>query len=570
MSCTRRLLFLASIVAMTVACGARDGAAPPPPSSTPSPAAVAEITVEPTGPAIQWQHEWAPGAVFYQVFVRSFQDSDGDGIGDLAGVIERLDYLNDGDPATDSDLGIDGIWLMPVFESPSYHGYDVIDYESIDRDYGSNGDFTRLCDEARRRGIRVIIDFVVNHTGAGHPWFTASAKGDARYRDWYVWRQGNPGWRRPWGNGDATWHNSPEPTQDFYYGIFWGGMPDLNFRNREVRDTIKRLGSLWLARGADGYRLDATRYLIANGDGNGQADQPETHAYLREFSAHIRGEKPGALLVGENWTTTANIAPYYGSTARVRGGDELPASFNFPLADAIVSAAQNGNAKAILDVLAEMKRLYPEGVLDAPFLRNHDQIRLATELGNDPGKLRLAAAILLTMPGMPFVYYGEEIGLQNGGTGSADELKRTPMPWTGAPGGGFSTAAPWYPFAPGQAHTNVAAQTGDPDSLLRHYRDLIRMRKRSEAMREGAIEPIPLTSPGALAFIRKGPSQRVLVVHNLEPGEQRIGPLAVSIDESKPLGKPRVRLDDQSSPARGPRVWLTVPGHGSAVFELAQ
>jgi glycosidase len=193
---------------------------------------------------VQWQHDWADGAVFYEVFVRSFADSDGDGIGDLRGLIERLDYLNDGDPTTDDDLGVSGLWLMPIFPSPSYHGYDVTDYESIDSDYGTLADFADLMRETERRGIRVVLDLVLNHSSSQHPWFVDSATGSGSpYRDWYVWNATNPGWTQPWGGSFPTWHlNGIDGT--YYYGVFWGGMPDLNFMTPAVRAEARRLAAL--------------------------------------------------------------------------------------------------------------------------------------------------------------------------------------------------------------------------------------------------------------------------------------------------------------------------------------
>jgi alpha-amylase len=483
-------------------------------------------TPAPQGP-VQWQHDWVRGAVFYQVFVRSFQDSNGDGVGDLRGLIDRLDYLNDGDPATTTDLGVDALWLMPVFESPSYHGYDVVDYENIDREYGTNADFEELCQKAHARGMRIIVDFVINHTGRDHPWFKESASSPTSpKRDWYVWSETDKGWKQPWGGNYGTWHPSGGM---YYYGVFWGGMPDLNFRSPEVREEIKRIARLWLARGLDGYRLDATRYLVENGAGLGQADTAETHQYLKEFGAAVREAKPDAMLVGENWTETEIIADYFGSTAEITGGDELPLNFNFPLATAIIQAAGGSDATDVTSKLGEMKRLYPAGIIDAPFLTNHDQVRVATVLNNDPAKLRSAAAVLLTLPGAPFVYYGEEVGLQNGTT-SNDEAKRTPMPWNDGPGGGFTSATPWFPFAPGRSTANVEAQSGDANSLLSRYRALIRARDASEALRGGEITLLGTaagTSP-ILAYALTTPGETVLVVHNLGGAFTSAGPFKLT------------------------------------------
>jgi alpha-amylase len=370
-----------------------------PPSGNPSQGTPKEIAPAADG-------AWYRKAVFYEVFVRSFQDSDGDGKGDLKGLISRLDYLNDGDPNTTQDLGVDALWLMPVFASPSYHGYDVVDYERINPDYGTEEDFEQLCAEAHRRGMRVILDFVINHTGADHPWFVESASSlTSPKRDWYVWKEQDPGWRQPWDlfSNTPTWYPR---NGAYYYGVFWGGMPDLNVRNAEVRAELKRLASLWLARGADGFRLDAARYLIETGSGGGQADTPETHAFWKEFSAHVRQVKPDAVLVGENWSTTPVIASYYGSTKEVPGGDELALNFDFPLSEQILAGIKAGNAVPIASKLVDLANSYPAGTSDAPFLTNHDMVRVGSQLSGDGSKLANAAALLLTLPGAPFLYYG--------------------------------------------------------------------------------------------------------------------------------------------------------------------
>ena len=500
---TRRCLH-GSAVAVTalllaVAVGAGEPAAP---AAGPPPGAGA------------WRLDWCRGAVFYEIFVRSFADSDGDGIGDFRGLSTKLDYLNDGNPATRDDLGVSALWLMPVFASPSYHGYDVTDYERVNPAYGTEADFDSLLARAHRRGIRVILDLVLNHTSSEHPWFRdAASSPTSKHRGWYVWRPDDPGWTQPWGQG-PTWHRSGDA---YYYGIFWGGMPDLNFRNPDVREEMKRVATLWLERGVDGFRLDATRHLVETGPGERQNDSPETHAFLKEFAAHVRSVKPDAVLVGENWTDTPTIAKYFGSADRVAGGDELPMNFNFPLAAAIVEGVRDGSASSIRDVLAEMERAYPPGVLDAPFLTNHDMVRVSTQLGSDASKLRLAAAILLTLPGAPFLYYGEEVGLANG-PARGDEAKRTPMPWTGANGGGFTTGKPWHPFAPGEKTANVATETRNPRSLLSRYRELIRARAGSAALLQGSLRLLSVVGDKTpvLAFLREDASgERVLVLHHV-------------------------------------------------------
>lgn len=448
---------------------------------------------------------WWKGAVFYEIFVRSFADGNGDGVGDLNGLISRLDELNDGNPETKEDLGVDALWLMPVFESPSYHGYDTVDYEAIERDYGTNADFARLLSEAHRRGLRVIVDLMLNHTSVEHQWFAESAQSPTSpRRDWYVWSKTNPGWGQPWNPTGQSWHRRGDA---WYYGLFWSGMPDLNFRTAAVRAEMTRIATKWVGAGVDGFRLDAVRHLVETGPGAGQEGSEENHVYLRELAQAVHAARPQAAMVGEVWSTTGEIAKYFGR------GDELEMLFDFPLAGALVKSAWSGDAQAILDVLADTKRSYPVGACGAPFLTNHDQVRVATALGNDARRLRLAAALLLTMPGSPFLYYGEELGMPNG-PGSEDEWKRTPMQWSEGPGMGFTTGTAWHATAPTQLVAPVARQKGDPASLLVRYRSLIAARKASAALSRGDIEPLSAPS-SILAFLRTGGDERVLVAHNL-------------------------------------------------------
>jgi glycosidase len=477
-------LLVTSLILGALACGGERNPAltSPPPT---------DVTVPEAPP---WDLESVRGDVYYEVFVRSFADSDGDGVGDLLGLTGKLDYLR-------NDLGVDGLWLMPVFESPSYHGYDVVDYDRVDREYGTDEDLARLCEEAERRGMKVIVDLVLNHTGAGHPWFKDPGKSD-----WYVWRFNDPGWTQPWGSG-RTWH--PDRGK-YYYGLFWGGMPDLNWENAEVRDEMARVAVRWLDRGLDGFRLDATRHLVETGPGEdgGQADAPATFRVLDEFASRIRAHAPDALLVGENWTNAERIARYL---------DVLPMSFNFPLAGAIVESARTGEGTAVVSALQDMEILYPEGAHDAPFLTNHDMKRVATVLGGDERKMRLAASMLLTLPGTPFLYYGEEIGLRNG-PGSSDEEKRTPMPWNrSAPGRGFTTGKPWYGFAPGEA--DVSSQLGKEGSLLSHYAALIRLRKEFPALAIGTLSAYG-ESDGFVWWDRAADGERLRVVHDLRGGDR--------------------------------------------------
>jgi glycosidase len=502
---------------------------------------------------------WANGAVFYEVFVRSFLDSDGDGKGDLKGLVSRLDYLNDGNPSTTQDLGVDALWLMPVFTSPSYHGYDVTDYEKINPDYGTNADFDRLIADAHRRGIKIVIDLVLNHTSVEHPWFRDSASSPSSpKRDWYVWSSTGLRWPQPWNPNGQTWHarNGAD-----YYGLFSSRMPDLNFRTPAVREEVKRIAALWLRRGVDGFRLDAARYLFEDGPGDGQSDRPQTHAFWKDLAAYVRSVKPDAALIGENWTETPVIATYYGDTSRVPGGDELQLNFDFPLATRIVEGVRAGDATGIGAKLAELERTYPPGATDVPFLTNHDQRRVASELNDDPGRLRSAAAVLLSLPGTPFLYYGEEIGLDNGPE-SADEDKRTPMPWNSSPSGGFTTGQPWHELAPRHEVVNVAAETGDPGSLLSRYRKLIAARHASAALSHGGLDMLLSDGP-VLAFLRQEGSERVLVAHNLGDGQQT-ATVGVAAAGAEPLFVDEgISVDFSGGTGR---LWL--PPHASALLRL--
>jgi alpha-amylase len=550
------------VLACLVACDSSKPApapAPAPKAQAPaSPAKPAEPATAPAPAPIPIDEApWWKGAVFYQVFVRSFQDSGADGMGDFTGLVQRLDYLNDGDPATTTDLGVDAIWLMPVFQSPSYHGYDVVDYENIEEDYGGNQAFDAFVAEAHKRGIRVVLDLMLNHSGAGHPWFTESASSPTSpKRSWYVWSDKKLEWGQPWNAASPTWH---ERNGAYYYAIFWDQMPDLNFRNPEVRAEARRIAELWLGRGVDGFRLDAIRHLIEDGPGPGQSRSPETHVFLKELYAAVRKARQDAVLVGEVWSTTYDIAEYYGASGR----DELQLLFDFPLAEAIIGGVKGGSAGDIAAAITLTQTAYPAAAVGAPFLANHDQIRTATQLDNDPALLRLAAALLLTMPGTPFIYYGEEIGLQNG-PDKNDEWKRTPMPWDGSPRHGFSAGKPWYEFAPAGARTSVSAQTKDPRSLLSRYRKLIAVRKASPALSRGSVQVVaaPDGQGAVLALLRKSGDETVLVVHNLSSEPRDSGVMTAPGATAEPLfadGKARLARDGEgwraTLPARASGIW---------------
>jgi len=422
--------------------------------------------------------------VCYEVFVRSFYDSNGDGIGDLRGLTQKLDYI--------AGLGADCVWLMPVAESPSYHGYDVTNYYKIEPDYGTNDDFKAFVAAAHQRHIRVLVDLVLNHASSDHPFFQEALRDTAApYRSWFRWSS----------TGGNNWHKSPV-RDEYYYGFFWSGMPDLNFENPAVLEESKRVARYWLdSLGVDGFRLDAIRHLIEVGDQN--ANTPGTHAVLRDYGQYIRSIAPQSYTIGEVWDNTDAILTYY--------PDQLDGYFAFPISDALMDAVRSGKAGRLIPTVLQFQAAQP-AYRWAPFQRNHDQTRTMTMLGNDVAGAKLAATILLTLPGLAFVYYGEEIGM----TGDKpDERLRTPMHWTRSAAAGFTNGKPWEALQPDSLTANVAAQEHVAGSLLNLYRRLMRQRAANSALRDGELIPVETGNESVLAYIRRDSSRAVLVVVNL-------------------------------------------------------
>ena len=466
--------------------GPTDTLVPASPTPVPEPT---DTSPPPSPTPVQREPAWWDDTVFYEIFVRSFYDTDGDGIGDLAGVIEKLDYLQ--------DLGVTGLWLMPIFVSPSYHGYDVVDYYTVNPDYGTNDDFVRLMDEAHQRGMRVIMDLVLNHTSDQHPWFVESASGpDSERRDWYIWSDTDPGYLGPW--GEPVWHYR---NGAYYYGVFWSGMPDLDLENQAVTAELYDVARYWLEEmGADGFRLDAVRHYIE--DGKEQTNTQATHAWLQDFRAFCKQVSPDMVTVGEIWDVSDLVATYVGS--------DVDMAFEFSLAKAILLSVSEGGGTALSSAMKEVQRLFPAGGY-APFLTNHDQNRVMDELGRDLDRAKLAATALLTLPGVPFVYYGEEIGM----TGSKpDELIRTPMQWTSGANAGFTTGDPWEPVNWGYEGVNVAVQSEDPGSLLNRYRALIGLRGAHPALRSLNFQPFESAERFLYAYLRHVGGDAILVVLN--------------------------------------------------------
>jgi glycosidase len=478
--------------------------------------------------------DWRSGGTCYEVFVRSFYDSDGDGVGDLEGLIRKLDYINDGDPDARGDLGARCIWLMPINASMSYHGYDVTDYYRVDPAYGTNEDFRRLIAEAHRRGIHVLMDMVINHASSDHPWFRhALLYPDSPYREWFRWSdtQGPP---NEWGG--FNWHRS-EFTDEYYYGFFWGGMPDLNWETAAVREEMKAVATFWLRdMGVDGFRLDAVRHLMEEGERT--ANVPRTHDMLREYGAHVREVAPDAFTIGEVFDSTAVLVAYY--------PDQLDSYFAFEVANAILDAVKTGTSGRLLDKVVELDQAVPAHRW-APFLRNHDQTRTMTWLEGDVEGAKLAASLLLTLPGLPFVYYGEEIGM----TGDKpDPRLRTPMHWSRGPAAGFSEGLPWEPLQPDSMTANVEAMEGDEGSLLEHYRRLIHLRAASPALGSGDLVPLRADRDGVVAYLRRAGDEVAVVVANLghepqagatltsEPGALEVGRYVPELLEGEGAGTP--------------------------------
>lgn len=494
------LLLLSGLLGGGVGCGGGGGgSAPPPvppapaPSPAPSPAPApsappAGVDLSPVSradPGLPLPADWRDGA-FMQVFVRSYQDSDGDGIGDLRGLISRLDYLR--------DLGIRGLWLLPVQPSQDGdHGYAVTDYRGIEPAYGSLADFDELLRQARARGIGVVLDYVINHSAAQHPLFQASrADTTNRFRSWYVWQASAPtGWSVFGGN---PWRSSANGA---YYAAFWDQMPDWNLREPAVVDFHRDNLRFWLNRGVAGFRLDAVGVLFENGAG-ALENQPENWSYLRGIAAELAAYEQ-RFLVCE--------APSAADSAAEACGR----AFAFGTQNLLIAAA--GGSSTALAQLA----VRPASSRLSPFLSNHDEFagqRPFNQLGGDLGSLKLAASLNLLREGTPFIYYGEEIGMSGGAGLSGDPRLRSPMSWTADPlHAGFSTRAPYRALAANAATHHVAAQLADPGSLLAHYRALLALRNAEPALARGAT--VASSASGNLLSVRRelGAERLLVLVH---------------------------------------------------------
>jgi len=451
-------------------------------------------------PALDTDYDtyWWNDVVFYEIFVRSFHDSDGDGIGDFQGLIQKLDYLNDGDPNTHDDLGIKGIWLMPMTESPTYHGYDATNYYTIEPDYGTMADFEAFLDSAHARGIYVIMDLILNHCSNQHPWFTQSASGpNSPFRDWFIWSETQPSYPGPW--GQQVWHPYGG---EYFYGLFWGGMPDLNYDNPDVKEEMFNIVDFWLNKGLDGFRLDAIKYL--DEDFPNLEDTPETFTILEEFRMFYDTVYPDIFTVGEVWSPTSAILPY------TQPNNRLHTCFDFSLASNIIAGVDGGSPTSLANHLSFMTSSY-RPIQYSTFLTNHDMNRVFEIFGLQADKMKLATAIYLSLPGVPFVYYGEEVGMTGSGI---DENKRKPMQWNAGSNGGFTTGTPWYPLNSNYTLYNVQSQENDPHSILNRHRRMIRIRNSQAALRRGNYLSVSNSNASLFSFARVYEEEAVIHVSN--------------------------------------------------------
>lgn len=445
--------------------------------------------------------------VWYEIFVRSWYDTNDDGIGDLNGVTAKLDYLK--------SLGVSGIWLMPINPSSSYHGYDVTDYEAINPQYGTMADFERLLTEAHKRGIKVIIDLVINHTSSEHPWFKAAADPTDPHHAWYSWADKRTDLQTMSATGGPAWHKLGK---QHYEGTFTADMPDLDYDTPAVRVEMLKVGQFWLKEGVDGFRLDAAQhvYFDFKAQEHDSGVLAKNLAWWSEFRQGTNAIDPHAYIVGEvTRDTAAELAPWF---------KPLNAVFDFPLANKLIESARSehvGDLAAMLEQTdAALYASTGKHGIDAPFLSNHDKNRVMSQLDGNPQHMRMAAALLLTLPGQPFIYYGEELGMRGR---KPDPDLREPMRWNRAADATGETT--WKAStAHGGPSVSVDAEQADPDSLLHYYAMLIHWRSQLSALRDGRIHEYVVDNPHIAAWQLDDADSHVLVLHNLS-GQPRDVPL---------------------------------------------
>jgi len=537
---------------------------------------------------------WFHDAIFYELYIRAYKDTDGDGHGDLRGVIEKLDYVK--------SLGVDCIWLLPMYPSPlKDDGYDIADYYNIHPDYGTLEDFELLLEEAHARGLRIITDLIVNHTSDQHEWFIESRSSrESPKRDWYVWSDTDQRYAEArvifLDTLDSNW-TYDEATGQYYWHRFYPSQPDLNYDNPEVQQAMLDVMHFWLDKGIDGFRVDAVPYLYER-EGTNCENLPETHQYLKRMRHELDDRGSDAVLLCEANQPPQEVVEYLGD------GDEFHMAFNFPVMPRIFMALRSGDATKLREIIAQTPPI-PPGTTWCNFLRNHDELtlemvtpeerqwmweqyapeprmrlnlgirrRLAPLLDNNMDKILLANRIMFSLPGAPIIYYGDEIGMGDNIYLPDRDGVRTPMQWDASPNAGFSDAPPDKLYAPviddpiyGYQTVNVAAQEEDPNSLLNRMRTLISLRKRHPAFARGDFEFLECDNPAVLAFVRSYRDQVIVVVHNVSGETQPVdldlskfaGRSACDIlqgEDYPVIGRERYRLDLPPYQSR----WLKLEG----------
>ena len=485
--------------------------------------------------------------MFYQALVGAFQDGRGDGTGTLSGVNERLDYLQ--------WLGIDCLWLPPFYASPLRDdGYDIADYYSVHERFGTMEDFEELIAAAHARGMRVISDLALNHTSDQHEWFQQSRRDpEGPYGDFYVWSddmERYPEIRIIFTDTETSNWEWDSVRGKYFFHRFYSHQPDLNYDNPAVHEEVFKIIRFWMDKGLDGFRLDAIPYLYER-DGLGGESLPETHEFVRRIRAMLDAEYPGAIILAEANQPPEETIEYFGA------GDEFHMCFNFPLMPRLFESLATGNSAPVYDLMQRMPGL-PAGTQWGTFLRNHDELtlemvdeamrevmydayapdkemrahvgiarRLAPLLGGDRRRIELAFSLLLTMPGAPFIYYGDEIGMGDDTSLPDRDAVRTPMQWSSQPGAGFSTAPAAEFFRPliaggeyGFKRVNVTDQRADENSLLHRVRQMIHTRKELEVMSADSWTPLDAGNGAVLAFQRGTGENTVTCLHNLSVEEQ--------------------------------------------------
>ncbi len=447
-----------------------------------------------------------PKSVIYEIFVQSFYDSNADGIGDFDGITSKLDYLQ--------NLGVEGIWLMPINPSPSYHKYDVTDYYDVHPDYGTMDNFKTLLSEAHTRGIKVIMDLVVNHCSSEHPWFQqALADENSEFRDYFVWatqnlidEKGTATKKITEDSDNIRQWNEVEGQNEKYFAYFWSGMPDLNYDNPKLKNEIFEIGQFWLKDvGVDGFRLDAVKHIFPDNRAE------DNHRFWIEFRQEMEKIKPDVYLVGEVWDKAEVVAPYLNG---------IKSLLNFDLGFAITDAVNRTDATGLIEKYKEINDYYlsiTDDFIDGTFIKNHDQDRILSALENNEDQAKMAAALLLTLPGTPFIYYGEEIGMKGL---KPDENIREPFLWANSDSGQTKWMESKY-SVPNRV-APLSQQMSDPASIYNHYKKLIAFRNSNQHIKLGSISSIDIQNSSVCAFNRELGGEFIEVYHNLSSKTQQI------------------------------------------------